>query len=297
MTRKRAQLTDATAQATLDAGGILDRIGGDTTELDVREIPIAQIRPNPFQPRRHFDDQSVAELAASLRAHGFYGHLLVRRKGRSYQLAYGERRLRAAHLAGLTAIPVQVRDLSDQQMMEIALTENVLREDLHPVEEARGYLRLQQEMGYSIRQIAARIGKSSSYVGTLLSIVRYPDLEEAVRTADIPVRTAEELAKIEDPQTRRFFIEQVSAGHLDRDQLIAARQAGNATPSPQPQVRPVRTADSRPAGVAAMQRIYRSLQQPQLTQVEPQVKDEAIRLLRRIIEEAGRLLADLERKA
>ena len=127
----------------------------------------------------------------------------MRPHGREYQLAYGERRLRAAKLADLTAIPAQVRELSNNQMMEIALTENVLRENLHPVEEARGYLRLQETMGYSVRQIAERIGKSKSYVATLLSLLRYPDLEEAVRTADIPVRTAEELAKIEDATLRR----------------------------------------------------------------------------------------------
>ncbi len=114
---------------------------------------------------------------------------ILLRYGRLYQLAYGERRLRAAKLAALQTVPAQVRDLSNHQMMEMALTENVLREDLHPIEEAQAYQQLQQTMGYSIRQIAERIGKSKSYVATLLSLLRFSDVADAVRTADIPVRT------------------------------------------------------------------------------------------------------------
>lgn len=295
MTRKRAQVTDETTRATLASGGILDRIGSGTEPLDIHEAPVSQIRPNPFQPRLHFAAEGMEELATSMREHGFFGHVLVRKHARSYQLAYGERRLRAAKLAGLKTIPVQIRELSDRQMMEIALTENVLREDLHPVEEARGYLRLQEEMGYSVRQIAERIGKSKSYVGTLLSIVRYPDLEEAVRTADIPVRTAEELAKIEDPQERRYYIDQVIAGMLDRDGLIAARVHGAARQRGDP-APIVRTADRHPDVTAAINRIYRALRQPQLTQVQPGEKDEAVRLLRGIIEQANQLLDNLEKE-
>lgn len=297
MARKRAQLTDEGALATLGAGGILDRIGKEAVGIEIRELPVAQIRPNPFQPRQHFAEASVAELAGSIREHGFYGHLLVRREGRSYQLAYGERRLRAAKLVGLDAIPCQIRELSDTQMVEIALTENVLREDLHPVEEAQGYLRLQKEMKYSVRQIAERIGKSKSYIGTLLSIVRYPDLEEAVRSADIPVRTAEELAKIADPGERRYCIEQVIAGKLDRDSLIAKRAnntigAGRGD-SPGTTVR---SADRQQDVTATISRIYRTLERQQSRQIQPEEKNEAIRLLRRIIEQATHLLEDLEEK-
>jgi ParB family transcriptional regulator, chromosome partitioning protein len=289
MARKRAQLTDEGTMATLGAGGILDRIGDEVATIEVREIPITQIQPNPFQPRQHFPKESVEELSTSIREHGFYGHLLVRRKGRSHQLAYGERRLRAAKLADLETIPVQIRELSDTQMIEIALTENVLREDLHPVEEARGYLRLQEEMGYSVRQIAERIGKSKSYVGTLLSIVRYSDLEEAVRTADIPVRTAEELAKIENPEERRYYTELVVAGKLDRDKLIEARQSGHPRQT-------VRTADRQQDVTATISRIYRTLERQQFSQVQPDEKDKAIRLLRRIIEQASQLLESLEQE-
>lgn len=289
MANRRAQLTDESAKAALGGGGILDRIGEELATVAIQELPLARIRPNPFQPRQRFDEESMEELATSIREHGFYGHLLVRKQGRGYQLAYGERRLRAANLAGLEAIPVQIRELSNKQMLEIALTENVLRENLLPVDEARGYRRLQEEMGYSVRDIAARIGKSSSYVGTLLSLIRYPDLEEAVRTADIPVRTAEELAKIEDAETRRHYIEQVVAGRLDREKLIAAREQGYPRAS-------VRTADRQPGDVAAaISRAYRTLERQQSSQVRPAEKAEAIRLLRQIIEQARHLMEELEK--
>jgi ParB family chromosome partitioning protein len=288
MAAKRAKVTEDSAKATLGAGGILDRIGDAAPATELREIPLVQLRPNPFQPRQHFDGDSVEELADSLRIHGFFGHLLARKQGRGYQIAYGERRLRAAKLAGLETIPVQVRELSDRQMVEIALTENVLRENLHPVDEARGYLRLQQEMGYSVRQIAERIGKSKSYVGTLLSLVRYPDLEKAVRTADIPVRTAEELAKIEDAAARARYIKQVVADKLNREQLIAALTNKDLPQS-------VRTTDRDVAVTAALSRAYRTLERQHVEWVQPAEKDGAIQLLQQVIERAQQLLRELEK--
>ena len=286
MATKRAKVTEESAQATLGAGGILDRIGDTTATVELRDLPVEQIAPNPFQPRQQFASEGLEELAASIRTHGFYGHLVVRLQGREYQLAYGERRLRAAKLAGLVTIPAQIRELSNNEMMEIALTENVLREDLHPTEEARGYLRLQETMGYSVRQIAERIGKSKSYVGTLLSLLRYPDLEEAVRTADIPVRTAEELAKIEDPALRGYYLKQVIAGKLNRVQLIASLAHGG-TPAT------VRSADREVAVSTAINRVYRTLERQRMDQVQPAEKAEAIRLLQQIIEQAQQLLGEL----
>ena len=289
MAAKRAKVTEEGAMATLGAGGILDRIGDAPATVEVRDLPLAQILPNPFQPRQHFAKEGLIELAASIQAQGFYGHLVVRAQGQSYELAYGERRLRAAKLAGLLTIPAQVRDLSNDAMVEIALTENVLREDLHPVEEARGYWRMQETMGYSVRQIAERIGKSKSYVATLLSLIRYPDVEEAVRTADIPVRTAEELAKIDDAVLRNYYLNQVVTGKLNREQLISVLTQQKLPPS-------VRTADKVTSAAVAINRIYRTLAQQRSDEVQPTEKAEAIRLLQQIITQANHLLGELEKE-
>ena len=291
MTKKRARVTDENALATLGAGGILDRLGeelADVSAVEVQEVPIGLIKPNPFQPRQSFDEEKLQELATSIQEHGFYGHLLVRKRGRWYQLAYGERRLRAAQLAALDTVPVQVRDLTDEQMLEISLTENIQREDLHPVDEAYAYDRLQTDLGYSVREIAAKIGKSKSYVATLLSILRYPDVEQAVRNADIPVRTAEELAKIDDIEERRRLINQVIAGNLDRDGVIAARKrrAKRATT--------VRSADSSQHAIPAFARAFRTLDRQSAAQVPPEEREEVANLLKQIIERATALLEEME---
>lgn len=290
MSRKRAQVTDENAEATLGAGGILAHLGEelvDVSEVDVREAPIELIKPNPFQPRESFDQEGLEELAASIHEHGFYGHLLVRQEGRWHQLAYGERRLRAAQIAGLTAIPVQVRELTDEQMLEISLTENVQREDLHPVDEAKAYARLQEELGYTVRDIAEKIGKGKSYVGTLLSLLRYPDVEQAVRSADIPVRTAEELAKIDDPEERRRLTDQVIAGNLDRQGLIASRKQKERA------AKSVRSAD-RPQAVLPFNRAFRALEKQHAVQIPPEERQEVAGILNQIIERASALLKELE---
>lgn len=290
MNRKRAQVTDENALATLGAGGILDRLGEelvDVSPVEVQEVPVGLIKPNPFQPRQAFDEEGLGELATSIREHGFYGHLLVRKTGRWYQLAYGERRFRAAQMADLTAVPVQVRELTDEQMLEISLTENIQREDLHPVDEAHAYDRLQTDLGYSVREIAAKIGKGKSYVATLLSILRYPDVEQAVRSADIPVRTAEELAKIDDLEERRRLINQVIAGNLDRDGVIAARKRKTRTAAT------VRSADTQHV-IPAFARAFRALDRQSAAQVPPEERGEAATLLKQIIERATALLEEME---
>ncbi len=291
MTRKRAQVTDENAKATLGAGGILDRLGEelvDVSAVEVQEVPIGLIKPNPFQPRQSFDEEGLRELATSIQEHGFYGHLLVRKQGRWYQLAYGERRLRAAELADLDALPVQVRELTDQQMLEISLTENIQREDLHPVDEAHAYDRLQTDLGYSVREIAEKIGKSKSYVATLLSILRYPDVEQAVRSADIPVRTAEELARIDDIEERRRLINQVIAGNLDRDGVIAARKRKTRAAATT-----VRSADTQ-RSIPAFARAFRALDRQEAAQVPAEERPEVATLLRQIIDRATALLEEME---
>lgn len=288
MARKRAQLTQETALSTLGAGGILERIGHNTpVAVDVQEVAIAYIESNPFQPRQQMDEESLDELASSIRTHGFLGHLVARKHGRAYQIAYGERRLRAAQRAGLDAVPVQAMALTDAAMLEIALIENVQREDLHPVDEANAYLRMQEDLGYSVREIADRIGKSKSYVGTLLSLVRYPDVAEAVRSADIPVRTAEELAKIENAADRQRMTAKVIAGAVDRDALIIARASGEIAGAR------VRTADSgRP--LSAFTRIYRTLEKQGGQRIRPEERAETATALKQIIQRATMLLKEIE---
>lgn len=140
----------------------------------LREVDPARIDPNPDQPRQHIDEAKLAELAQSMSEQGLVQPMVVRKRGSRYQLIAGERRWRAAQRAGLAKVPVLVRDVADHQVLEIALVENIQREELNPIEEATAYRRLVSELGYSQEQVASRVGKDRSTVANLLRLLRLP---------------------------------------------------------------------------------------------------------------------------
>jgi ParB family chromosome partitioning protein len=152
------------------------------------EIAIARITVNPLQPRRHFDDAELATLTESVRAHGILQPILVTETIDGYRLVAGERRVRAARAAGLERIPAVVRQLDDQAQLEVALIENLQREDLDAIEAARGFRRLIDEFGFSAELIAARVGRARSTVANTLRLL---DLAESVQTAVADRRISE----------------------------------------------------------------------------------------------------------
>jgi ParB family chromosome partitioning protein len=143
-------------------------------EPGIAEIPLAEIRPSPFQPRKRFDDKKLGELAASIRARGILSPVIVRQIPGGYELVAGERRLRAAERAGLERIPAVVREISNAEMLEVALIENVQREDLNPIEEAEVYRRLIEEFGLTQDEMAARVGKDRASVANTLRLLKLP---------------------------------------------------------------------------------------------------------------------------
>jgi len=173
------------------------------------DIPIDRIDPSPFQIRRAFDD--LTELIAAMRMHGFTSRLWVRphptTAGR-YQLVYGERRLRAARQAGLTIIPCEVTHMSDRELVEIGLTENLHRRDLDPMEEAQGFQRFMDEFGYSYRELAERIGKDKGYIENRVRLLRMPkDVQAMVTARPDTVSAARELTRLPTPEARAPLIE------------------------------------------------------------------------------------------
>ena len=140
------------------------------------QLPIAQIKPNPLQPRTVFDPERLQELADSIKANGIVQPLIVRRQGDHYELIAGERRLRAAKLAGLEEVPVVVQDYADDQLLELALVENIQREDLNPIETAEAFSRLNTEMNLSHEEIATRTGKDRTTITNLIRLLRLPDV-------------------------------------------------------------------------------------------------------------------------
>lgn len=139
------------------------------------EIQLEQIEPNPFQPRKAFDKQALDELAASIKASGMIQPVVVRRAGSGYQLIAGERRWRAAREAGLQRVPAIVRDATDVETLELALVENLLREDLNPMEEAEAYQKLLADFGWTQEELAQRVGRDRSSISNAIRLLRLPE--------------------------------------------------------------------------------------------------------------------------
>jgi ParB family chromosome partitioning protein len=173
--------------------------GEDTVQ--VREIPVSQVVPNPFQPRTLFDPIKLEELVASIREHGILQPVLVKRVGHErYQLVAGERRFRAAQSAGLSSIPALVKEMSEQEQLEIAVVENVQREDIGVMESARAYRRLIDEFGMTQETVSQRVGKSRSAIANVLRLLKLPaEIQESVERGEISEGHGRALMMIEEP--------------------------------------------------------------------------------------------------
>ncbi|MFD2658088.1 ParB/RepB/Spo0J family partition protein [Gracilibacillus thailandensis] len=141
----------------------------------IEEVELSKCRPNPYQPRKVFEADAIEELKESVLQHGILQPLIVRKSIRGYEIVVGERRFRAAKEANLDTIPVIIKDLTDEQMMELALLENIQREDLTPIEEATAYDRLINELGTTQDQLAKRLGKSRSHIANLVRLLSLPE--------------------------------------------------------------------------------------------------------------------------
>lgn len=194
-------------------GALLSAEGTATATEDTNEVAIDLIDPSPLQPRSVFDESKLEELAKSIKANGVVQPLLLRRKGNRFELIAGERRWRAAQLAGLSRIPVILKDVSDDQVLEIALIENIQREDLNPIEEARAYKKLIETLGLTQETVAERVGRDRSYVTNYLRLLRLPeDLQDLVQSGRLSTGHARTLLALEQVdlqrRTARKIIEQ-----------------------------------------------------------------------------------------
>lgn len=145
-----------------------------TEERGIRQIPLEAIRPSGYQPRKVFDDNKLQELAGSIRSRGVLAPIILRQTDDGYELVAGERRFRAARMAGLATIPAIIKEVSNSEMLELALIENIQREDLNPIEEAEVYRRLTEEFGLSQEEVARRVGRDRSSVANGLRLLRLP---------------------------------------------------------------------------------------------------------------------------
>lgn len=180
---------------------------GATTDL-----PIDSITTNPNQPRKAFDDKTLRELSASLRQSGVLQPVVVRRLGQGYQLVVGERRWRAAKMAGLTRIPAVIREATDAECLELALVENLLREDLNPMEEAEAYQRLLAEFGWTQEVLAHRVGRDRSSIANCLRLLKLPELIQAdLRAGRLTMGHARALLSLTSPADQLKLREEILA--------------------------------------------------------------------------------------
>ena len=202
-------------------GALLSAEGAATATEDASEIPIDLIDPSSLQPRTIFDETKLAELAQSISSNGVVQPLLLRRKGQRYELIAGERRWRAAQLAGLSKVPAVIRSVSDDKVLELALIENIQREDLNPIEEARAYKKLIDTVGLTQETVAERVGRDRSYVTNYLRLLKLPnDLQDLLQKGKLSTGHARALLGSEHVEVQRRLARKV----IDQDLSVRATE-------------------------------------------------------------------------
>ena len=207
----------------------------DTPGRDNLEIPCASISPNPFQPREMVNDEAIRELASSIEQHGVLQPPVVRRLGEGYELVAGERRWRACQLLGLETIPVTVRDIDDDRMLEIALVENLQREDLNPIEKARAYRRYLDEVELTHEEAARRLGKERSTVTNQLRLLELSDnLQAMVSRGTLSMGHARALLSVSDKAKRRDLARRIDSEGLSVRETERLSRDGRAVQARKP---------------------------------------------------------------
>jgi ParB family chromosome partitioning protein len=182
----------------------------ESAQDSVQEIAINEIRPNPYQPRKLFSEKAIDELAESIQSHGILQPIIARKSIKGYEIVVGERRFRAAQKAGLKAVPVVVRELDEQKMMELALIENLQREDLNPIEEAMAYEKLMEHLGYTQEQLASRLGMSRPHIANHIRLLQLPKpVQEFISEGTLSMGHGRALLGVKDKQKLAVLVETI----------------------------------------------------------------------------------------
>jgi len=204
----------------LDVEQLERKILRETKSEEIIEISLSKLRPNPYQPRKHFDEEALNELKTSILEHGVLQPIIVKPSIHGYEIVAGERRFRASKMAGLETIPAIVKDFSDDEMMEIALLENLQREDLSAIEEAKAYVALLEKTGLTQQELADKLGKSRSHITNIIGLLRLPEeIQKMVLENKISMGHARVLSKYDDPEIILELAEKVIKEGLSVRQL------------------------------------------------------------------------------
>lgn len=200
----------------IDFDNFENEIVKNTSKDEIVELNIADIRSNPYQPRKSFDEQALNELAESIKEHGLVQPIIVKKSIKGYEIVAGERRTKASKIAGKTTIPAIIRDFNDTQMMEIALIENIQRENLNPIEEANAYEKILTTENITQEELAKKFGKSRSYITNILGILRLPEnIKNYVIEGKLSLGHARTLSKLENPEQINRIAEKIISEGLN----------------------------------------------------------------------------------
>ncbi len=216
-TKKRALgrgLEELFNNENLDLQSMENKYESATNE-EIVEIPLEELRPNPYQPRKVFDEEALQDLADSIKEHGVFQPIIIKKSIKGYEIIAGERRYRASKIAGLTKIPAIIRNFTDEQMMEIALLENLQRENLNAIEEAIAYKKMIQNLGITQEELAKKVGKSRSHVTNIIGLLRLPqEVQQLVADSKITMGHARALSKLESEEEMKALANKIIDEHL-----------------------------------------------------------------------------------
>lgn len=204
----------------IEYGKVEEKILSETPKELIENINLDELHPNPYQPRKVFDENALQELSSSIKEHGIFQPIIVKKGIKGYEIIAGERRVKAAKMAGLTDIPAIIRDFNDQEMMEIALLENLQREDLNAIEEANAYKKLQENLNITQEELAKRLGKSRSHITNMLGLLTLPEnIQLDIQNKEISMAHARVLSKLNDKEQQKELVNKIKTEKISVHEL------------------------------------------------------------------------------
>ena len=212
----------------LDFDSLEEKIVTETPKEEIVDIRIDELRSNPYQPRKVFDEEALKELSESIKQHGVFQPIIVKKSIKGYEIIAGERRVKASRMAGLETVPAIVREFDDTEMMEIALLENLQREDLNPFEEANAYVKIMEAKNLTHEELAKVLGKSQSYVTNTIGLLRLPDeIKDLVINGKLSMTHARILSKMSDRNTINLLADRIIKENLSVRDLEEIAKGNN----------------------------------------------------------------------
>jgi len=212
----------------LDFDSLEEKIVEETPKEEIVDIKIDELRSNPYQPRKVFDEEALQELSDSIKQHGVFQPIIVKKSIKGYEIIAGERRVKASRMAGFDTVPAIVREFDDTEMMEIALLENLQREDLNPFEEANAYVKIMEAKNLTHDELAKALGKSQSYITNTIGLLRLPDeIRELVVNGKLSMTHARILSKMSDYKTINLLADRIVKENLSVRDLEEIAKGNN----------------------------------------------------------------------